>query len=67
MLARMGHGGMEETAEGIKTFKLPVIRLLSLEHIMYSVVTIINNIVYLKVAKRVDLKILITRKKILTM
>lgn len=37
-------------------YKFPVIRLKSLGDVIYSMVTVVNNIAYLKVAKRVHLK-----------
>ena len=46
--------------KGVKRYKLPVIKYLSPGVVMYSMVTRVKNncIVYLKIAKRIDLKIL---------
>ena len=51
----------------VKRYKIPVIRLISSTGLMYSMVTIVNNIVYLKVPKRVDIKSSYYKKKIITM
>lgn len=46
--------------KGVKKYKLPVIKQIIHRDGMYSLVGIINNIVYLKAVKRV--KVLITGK-----
>ena len=40
----------------VKSYKLPVIKYVSHGNIMCGIVTVINRDVYLKVAKRIDLK-----------
>lgn len=53
---------MGELGEVARRYKFPVIR--STRDVMYDVTTIVKGyMVYLKVAKRVDPKVLITRKK----
>ena len=43
--------------EGVKRYKVPVMRQISSGDVMYSMVTVVNNtLVYLKVAKGIDLK-----------
>ena len=53
MVAR---GWGEKSEKGVKRYKLPVIKQISHGGVMYSMVTEVNNTVYLKVAKRVSLK-----------
>lgn len=40
----------------IKKYKLPVTRYVSSGDVMYSVKTMVNNIIYLKVSEKVDIK-----------
>lgn len=47
----------------VKGYKLSVIRLIYSEDLIYSLVTIVNNIIYLKVVKRVDFKSLTISNK----
>lgn len=44
-------------------YKLPVVRWISSEDLMYNMVAIVNNIIYLEVAKRADLKTFSPPKK----
>ena len=48
----------EKWINGVKKYKLPVIKEISLGDIMYSMATIVYNIIfaYLKVAEKVHLK-----------
>ena len=58
MVARDKWGMWEKWINGVKRYKLPVIKQVSLEDIMYSMATVVNNIVfaYLKAAEKVNLK-----------
>ena len=50
----------------VKEYKLAAINQISSGYLMYNMVAIVN-IAYLKVAKRVDLKRTLYKKRILTM
>lgn len=48
----------------IKGFKLWVVKIGSVDH-LYNMVTVVNNILYLKVAKHVDLKCIYHQKMVI--
>lgn len=59
--ARSGRWGKQ--IKVVKRYKFPVIRLISFRDVMSSIINIVNNSVYLKVAIRIDIQYLMIRKK----
>lgn len=51
-----GEGGRVKQVKGAETYKLAVRREISPRNVMYSTGTTVKDIVFWKVAKRVDLK-----------